>query len=90
MLDLTQAVIILVALSLTSMLLLIGYQIIMILKSVRVSLGKTNQILDDATRVSESVAEPIINISGFISGLKGGAQLISLFTKKKAKPSDEE
>lgn len=90
MLDITQAVTILVALSLTSMLLLIGYQVIMILKGIRISVDKTNQILDNANRVSESIAEPIINLSGLLTGLKGGAQLISLFTKGKSKKTEEE
>ena len=90
MLDITQAITLLVIITLTILVLFISYQVIMILQEVRKSFGKVNQILDNAEKISESVADPIVNVSGFLTGLRGGAQIISLFTKGKSKEVDDE
>ena len=89
MVSITQLIGILVAILLTGMLLVIGYQIVLILQEVKQLLEKSNQVMDDAARVSESIAEPVVSLSGFISGLKDGSKLISLFTGRKKHHSDD-
>jgi hypothetical protein len=90
MIDLTQAITILILLTLSGMLLVIGYQVVKILQEVRKSAQTVNHILDNADRVSQSIANPIVNLSGLFTGLKGGAQLVSLFTKKKSPEPEKE
>ena len=79
MLTITQAVGLLVAIFLTIMFILIGYQVVLILQEVKKSAEKVNRILDDAVKVTDSVSEPIVSFSGFVSGLKDGARLMNLF-----------
>ncbi len=70
---------------LTTVVSLCGIQVFYILKELRQSVRKTNKILDDAGLISESVAKPISGISGFLTGLKSGAEIIRLLKGKKEK-----
>jgi len=67
---------------LTTVLTLCGIQVYYILKEFRESVKKMNKVLDDAGIISSSVAKPVSGISGFLTGLKGGADLINFFCKK--------
>lgn len=89
-LSLTQAVGLLIAISLTVMLIMIGYQVIQILFEIKRTIEKANKILDDAGRVSESVSEPVAALSGFLTGLKGGGSLLkAMGGGKKKSPASE-
>lgn len=81
----TQLLLILTVSSLTIMLLIVGSQVALILREFRESVKKMNKILDDAGVVSESVAKPIAGLSGFLTGIKSGADLIKLLTSGKPK-----
>lgn len=72
----TQAIGLVIAISLTIMFMMIGYQIIQILQELKKTLEKANHIMDDAQRVSNSVSEPIIALSGFLSGFRDGATIL--------------
>ncbi len=87
MLTITQLIGIIIAISLTALFIIIGYQIVLILQELKETITKINQILDDANRISQSVAEPVVSFSGFLTGLKDGAKLINLFTSKFEKKS---
>lgn len=93
MLTLTQSVGLLIAVALTIMFLMIGYQIIQILQELKKTIQKANHILDDANKVSTSVSEPIVALSGFLSGLREGSTilrwLISLRGNRKPDYHDE-
>ncbi|PIY65194.1 hypothetical protein COY91_03200 [Candidatus Shapirobacteria bacterium CG_4_10_14_0_8_um_filter_39_15] len=89
--EITQLILVLVIVLLASVLTVIGVEVFFILKEFRFSVKKMNKILDDAGLISESVAKPIADLSGFISGLKSGAHLmkfISRFTEEEEKKHD--
>ncbi len=83
---LNQILLFLVVTILTTLLTLAGIQVVHILKELRETVKKTNKMLDDFQLISSSVAKPIAGISGFVTGLKGGTDIINLFLKKKSPP----
>jgi ABC-type multidrug transport system fused ATPase/permease subunit len=62
-----------VSTTLTLLLVVIGIQIFNILKEVRVSVQKTNKMLDDAGKVTGTVSEGVENMS-MITSLKKKAE----------------
>jgi len=86
-----QLLLILVVLSLTVILVLIGVQFIKILQELRRSLRRLNQILADAKTISRSIAEPVEAASDFVLGLKKGFKIVDLLDRlisRKTKSSD--
>lgn len=67
---------------LTTVLSLAGIQVIYILRDLRETIKKANKIMDDFGIISSSVAKPIAGISGFITGLKSGVDVINLLLNK--------
>jgi len=53
--------------------------VIHILREFRESMKKINKILDDGQTISSSIAKPISNVSGFITGIKNGMDLVNMF-----------
>ena len=80
---LNQILLTLVVLVLTVLLAISGIHVIHILQELRQSVNKVNKILDDGQVISSSVAKPVSSISGFITGLKSGMDVLNLFMKKK-------
>jgi len=76
MLDLTQSVLIAVITVLTTLLVIIGLQVVNILKEFKQSLEKINKILDNAGIISENIAKPVANFSSFFEVAKGGLKII--------------
>lgn len=68
---------------LTTVFVLCGIQVYYILRELRQSVKKTNKMLDDFGTISESVAKPISGISGFITGIKSGAEIVNLLKGRK-------
>lgn len=66
---------------LATVLTLAGIQAIYILKELRITVAKTNKMIDDFQLISSSVAKPIAGFSGFITGIKSGADIVKLFLK---------
>jgi hypothetical protein len=77
-----QIVLIIVALTLTTVLSLIGIQLFLILKEVRLSVKKANQIIDESHAMVKAVAEPVTLLGEGLGRLAGGLQLISRFLPK--------
>ena len=71
----TQILLAIIISVLTILLVITGIQVIRILKEVRLMLTKINRMLEDATQVTHSVAQPIVNLSSLVESLRGGAKL---------------
>ncbi|HUV72586.1 MAG TPA: hypothetical protein VMW25_06285 [Clostridia bacterium] len=87
---LNQILLFLVIAILTTLLTLAGIQVIHILKELRLTMKKINQMMDDFNLISRSVAKPIAGVSGFVTGLKSGSDVINLFLKNKSKGKSSE
>lgn len=87
-LDITQFVIIITTITLSSLLVILGIQVFYILKEVRNSLIKVNKMLDDGGRVTGTVGDGVENFSGFVNGLKAGMSAIAGFRGKKDEDGD--
>jgi len=72
MFDFIQVLLIIVISVLTVLLTVIAIVIFQILQVTKDGLKKVNKMLDDAGRITESVANPIVEASDFIIGLKKG------------------
>ncbi len=81
MIDITQALLAMVIISLTVMLTLIGVQVFYILKEFRNTVRKINKVLDDTGVISEAVSKPANMFSSMLLGIKGGAALMKFFKK---------
>jgi len=75
--DPTQLTIIAVTITLTILLVVLGIQVFLILKEIRHSIQKTNKMLDDAGKVSETVSSGFTSMSGFVNGIKSGIAMIT-------------
>jgi hypothetical protein len=71
-----------VSITLTLLLVIIGIQISLILKEFRLSIQKTNKMLDDAGKVTGTVSNGVENMSGFMNGIRTGISMISSLKKK--------
>ena len=93
MLNPTQILLIIVVSVLTAILVVIGIQVVYLLKESRKSIEKFNKILGDFGQVSEAVAKPIVSLSNSFNNLSGFgglfAWLINRFSKKKEEKKDE-
>lgn len=87
---LNQILLTLVVTILTTLLAVSGVYVIHILRELRESVKKINKILDDGQTISSSIAKPISGISGFITGIKGGMDVVNLFLRNKKSYSKTE
>lgn len=78
MIDITQFVLLTVVVSLSVVLMIIGIQLIGILKELKITVQKTNKIMDDFGTVSESVAKPVSAASNFLLNLRGNSLVSSI------------
>lgn len=85
-----QILLLLVVVILTTLLTVSGIQVFHILKELRQTVKKVNKILDDTETVSSSVAKPIAGVSGFLMGIKSGADVINLFLNRRNKSNERE
>lgn len=83
-----QILLVLVVTSLTVVLVVSGVQVIKLITELRETLKKTNQVIDDVAKISDSVAKPVVSASNFVMGIKSGVDLISLISKFKDKKND--
>lgn len=75
---------------LTVTLAFVGFQIVRILSEAKKSVEKVNKMLDDAGRMTESIAGPTSSISGIFFGLKTGLKVLKvLLGRKKGGKGDE-
>lgn len=84
--DITQIVIIISLLAITTIIVIAGIYFVRLLKDLNTTLQKTNLILDDAHTITKSVAEPVSAFSEFAMGLKNS---MSFFTNLVGKRKDK-
>jgi len=82
-------VIYIVLLSLTAVLVTVGYHLVRLIRLLQQIAQKTNQLLDAALEVSESVKQPFNSLSGFVAGLREGAELIRLLRQRSSKSKSQ-
>ena len=83
--DPTQIVITISLAAITIVLVICGVWVIKLLKEVKITVEKTNSILDDTKLITSSVAQPVSSFSEFVMGFKNGLTLFNNFFPKKCK-----
>jgi len=81
--DITQIAIITSLVFITIIIVASGIWLILILKELKVTLHKTNRILDDTKTITSAVAQPMASISEFVDGFKNGVSFFNCLFKKK-------
>jgi hypothetical protein len=88
--DITQIVIIASLILITGVVVVSGIWLILIFKELRITITKTNQILDDTQNITSSIARPVSSFSEFIMGFKNGFSLFNKLFNKKDKEETKE
>ena len=83
--DITQIVLIISLLSVSTVIVVSGIWLIKVLVEVRSTVVKTNLILDDTKLITSSVAQPVSTFSEFIMGFKNGLSIFNKFFNKPEK-----
>lgn len=89
MLSPTQILLIIVVSVLTAILVVIGFQVVYILRESRRSIEKVNKMLDDVGKVSEAIAKPIASLSGSLGSLSGLTGFFSWLINRRKKNGEE-
>ena len=79
--DLPQIILLVVIVVVSVILIIIGIQIIGILKEARITLKKTDLIIEDIGFLSRSLTRGSSTISHMFTSLESGMQLVSMVTK---------
>lgn len=80
----------------TAIVVIVGIQIILLLKEVRHSLNRLNQVIDTADLAFQRLSQPAATIAGLLEGLKQSNKLfdiVSNFVNRKSpqqKPTPDE
>lgn len=77
MIDPVQAVLLFVILLLSVLFVVLGVQVFLILKDLRVTVQKTNKILDEIDTLTENISEPI----NFIRSVFLSSNVLSIIAK---------
>ena len=75
---------------LTVVAVIIGIQLMMILKEIRYTLGKLNQTLDTAETTLQKISQPAVGLFAIIEGIKQSGKIVetiqSFMGNKKSSP----
>lgn len=77
MIDPIQAVLLFVILLLAILFVILGVQVFLILKDLRVTVQKTNKILDEVESLTENISEPV----NFVRSVFLSSNVLSMITK---------
>ncbi|RLC35481.1 hypothetical protein DRH14_00910 [Candidatus Shapirobacteria bacterium] len=80
--DITQLILVISIVIITTLLTIIAFYFISILKEVKMTLSKSNLILDDTHLITSSIAQPVSSFADFFKGLKDGIQSLNNLFKK--------
>jgi hypothetical protein len=86
--DPVQLTIIIISFILTTLVVILSIQVWHILGEFRQSIVKVNKMLDDGGKVSGVISDSATSVAGFISGIKTGMNVLSMFKKKKEEPHE--
>ena len=87
--DLNQIILAICLFIVTTVIVVCTIYLISLIKELKNTVSKTNEILDDAHLITSSVARPISSFSEFLMGFKNGFQLFnSFFDKDKKEKTD--
>ena len=81
MTDPIQILLAVVVTALTIMLIIVGIELLRVLKEARKTMERTNRILDDVETISSSVSGPVSKFSNLIQGMQQGASVINTITR---------
>ena len=81
--DPIQLTIVITTLTLVALIAILSIQVWNILKEIRIGLSKVNKMLDDAGKISGTVSEGVVQMSGFMIGIKAGLSMLTAITAKK-------
>lgn len=87
--DTTQAIILTVIIVLTIFLAIIGYQLFFVLKEFRLTLKKTNKILEDTQDFITQVKKPIESANSVITAITTGAGIARFLKRIKEEEKHE-
>lgn len=83
--DITQTVLLAVTIVLAVFLVVLGFQIFFVLKDVRKTLFKINNIFDEADEMIARVKKPVESASGLLSALATGVGIANILKKTSKK-----
>lgn len=75
MIDTVQLVLLLVIITLTILLVVLGIQVFHILKDIRKTLTKANHVLENAGSITDNISGPLESLSAITAGLRAGSFL---------------
>lgn len=79
MIDTVQAVLLFVIVLLTILFIVLGIQVFYILKDLRLTIQRTNNILEDVEKISDDVSNSINSISSFTTMIGGSTAVSAIF-----------
>lgn len=84
--DFSQGILIGVITILTGMLVFLGVQVFKVLRELRASLQRVNNILEETEIILESVRNPLVNLSHVLTGLHTTGEILGkIFGSRKAR-----
>jgi len=81
--DPVQLTIIIISFVLTTLVVILSIQVWHIMGEFRASIQKVNKMLDDGGKVTGVISDSATSVAGFVSGIKTGMNVLSIFKKKK-------
>lgn len=81
--DITQIILMVSVTLVTIVIVVSGIWLVLLLKELKITIIKTNSILDDTKSITSSIAEPVASISEFINGFRNGMNFFTSLFKKK-------
>lgn len=81
MVDTLQLGLFFILLVLSILVVVLGVQVFLILKDLKVTIDKVNKILDDAGIISEAISRPVGAFSTFTSSVQAGTTVVKVFKK---------
>lgn len=81
MFDAAQILLFIVIIVLTILLVALGIQAFLILKDLRQTISKANKVLDNTGDITQSVSQPLSNLSSVLMGLKAGGAIARIIKK---------
>jgi uncharacterized protein YoxC len=81
--DVIQIVILVSLIVITTIIVITSIYFIKILKELRTTVSKVNNILEDTQSITESVSRPINSLSEFLMGFQNGFKIFNSFMKNK-------